>query len=431
MGFFKLFILNFLLSFQLAYAGFGNCSLFDDVLEETLAENVEKKQQAIQDQTKATPNRKKNPNPVLPTPGAIKFSKAKIQTRIVDPTPQFSPRNKIDALYQTSMVGKRAKVPPGYQMTLPDSVDVTITPPSEFMKVLTTESSAKIDALHSVYINEGGLNKVYLVHSNNIPPGIKPGSEEHIKWALSHGENLKVKKIPIKNDLEGLDEIGKIKSRDDALYQAAEDLSLNAKLDGKRFIRTAKGDILKGEQEFVSGPTALELRMAQEILTAGEGTVIQGIKMTRAEAEKMIRGAGFTKGSSLDLERLDNSLNALEKFYKDSHATARGIGAQHFPETTLWNKYRESYPSEISPPVPKTKPLKPKALENNGAFQDNDKFGSAPTATGAQVAAKAPSKKVNDLEQMLKEWGAIGFDFNHGKNVIWSEKEKMFIMVDI
>jgi hypothetical protein len=399
--FFIFYLFQVLLGIHVSFA--SNCDLPHNALNKLLGDTVNirraRPEVVVEDKTRPIVN----PVPVVVS---RKFQVSTLFTDI-DPTPRLSPPDKLHELYLTSFVGKKASVPQGYQFNAPLSTDLTVTDFIDYLKSLRAEAQSTLDGEHFVYINSGGLNNVYLKHSNPLPASIKPGSQEHIDWAIANGENLSVKKVPKELDEASLRNMADVRSRDDAFYQLADDLTQRTFLDNKKFIRVAKGNVMAGEQEFIQGPTVLDLRKALDVYSLPANQTLKNVNLTRDEALQILTDAGFFKNGKIDIHDLDKKLMAVETFYKQTHAVARNLGDNYFSGTVLSNKYRKI--NDYSPP-----------LKSTASLKANPQFSPADQPL--------QSVKVVQPEQ---EWGAIGFDFNHGRNVIWSVKEQMFVIIDI
>lgn len=374
-----------------------------------------------------------------------------LKRSIKDPTENYSPRKRFNELYTSSRHSRAVKNPKGYTFgNTNDEVIIRLKSRSDFEEAIKSNMGKNPDEIIKqginsetpekfyTYYNEGGLNKIYLVHKNPLPSSIKPGSKEHIEWAIEHGENLIVKKVPKKIDIK---EMGEEKFKelvdevyaDDVMNQVLDDLAMDAKLNGKPFIRTAKSDFIKGEQEFLKGPTAADLREAQDIIE--NGGKFQNAKFSIEEANKILNDAGFVKNGQIEFERLDNTLNALENFYIDGHNVARNFRHQYGGPSILSNKYRSTAQSleeeaalarkadiETNPARGKPRRVDPHIDQAKNKIQNQQPL---------QNSAKNKPLEHFDIEGYdKKNFGIVGFDFNHGVNVIWNPKEQMFVVID-
>jgi hypothetical protein len=347
----------------------------------------------------------------------------------VDPSPEFSPLERMDQLYQTSDTGFIPKTPAGFEFTPPMSTDFVLTDSNKFYRSILETTQNSSPSPNEVYLTSGGMNHVYLTHTNSLPGHIVLGSEEHLKWVMENGVDVAVKKVFKKNDPDGLLQAARMRSRDDAFYQLADALSKSTSLDGKPFLRIAKSDLLSGTQEFITGPTVLELRRAEEILRYPNHTPPSySTVKTKEEALKILEEAGFVRNGAADLDEVSRQISAVEVFYKETHAVARELGVQYFPDITLSNAYRKMPEGAVPKasqkkvdnkvPQPILMETRPERVRNY--YQEQD-----------LPPAPAPDPSPRPVVREEKKYGAIGFDFNHGKNVIWSSKEKMFVIIDI
>jgi len=238
--------------------------------------------------------------------------------------------------------------------------------------------------IHAVKIGEGGLNKAYVVHSNACPSNFINNDALHKEWALKHGENIQVVRILIPRD-----ELASMLKREYSLMQLAEQSAPHAKLDGKPFIRTVKDFSTPDElalgitrKEFIEGPSASLIQFHIDTLKA---------QPNNAKSLEFINTLGLKDAHEARLY-----IRGLESYFKQMDSTAINLSLER--KLSLMRNTSDNQDINGT--------LKKIGFDEHTMAKDLDTH-----ATGVPVET-------------------VGIDYNHGSNVIWSIKDKMWIIVD-
>jgi len=249
---------------------------------------------------------------------------------------------------------------------------------------------------HTVKLGEGGMNHVYLFHKTPLSPGIVEGSEAHKLWAIQNVPDLQVVRF-VKGTFWGK----ALAQREFILRQLVEETSASATMKGKKFIRAAKNfstpeDLNLGitKAEFIQGPTADQIQNA-----------LDAVKSASTPAQIKEDALSFlNKNGISDIDEMQLQVRGLESYYKRIDAMAMQL-------------HKENKIPHLGNSV--------QNLDYHGALEKNGISAQQVKKSLANFPFKDNSGKIHD--DLVEN---VGVDFNHGQNVMWSVKEKMWVIID-
>jgi hypothetical protein len=231
---------------------------------------------------------------------------------------------------------------------------------------------------NATLIGEGGSADVYVTH-DDLPadvrariakiPDEKTKQEVRKAWAKAHANPRAYKVLKLKYG-EAYTTARSV-SRLEYLYEIAKDMTANAKVDGRPLVRVA-------DTRFNTADLAAGL-VDQEFINGPTAYELQRAVNLLRNPPKLAPNAVASAKAVLDaaglsVDEAQRMIWCLEQFYRDSHGAAL-------------NAQRE----------------KSFGVSNGGKSDSPDKSGLS-------------------LE--------VGFDYLHGRNVVWDAKTRMFVLVD-
>jgi|GEM_PF-6197518 len=347
-------------------------------------------------------------------------NKFNLRTNKPDPTPTLSPIDKRDEVYSTTTIGRPRRAPKKFVLNLKKKIEIEVKSKEYYVNLIKnwvgkTSEQNMLESLpenhrngrYSVSYIKGGLNQTFLYHTNELPLHIKPGSAEHIAWAKIHGENLQVPKFPIKVTSENVEQLALEKMREEGLYKAANQTFTSARLNGKQFIEVAELTERTGFQRFVAGDDARKLRAAQErIIVGDQKTILYGdnrtpLKMNVQEAKNYLIEQGFVNTKKeLDLELLDNHLNAAEEVFIQLHDVGKNVSTRLMPQNAYLNPYRKIHPDGISSRVISIETQQTALPETEVLNGESISLGNTESTRAEEIAAMKIATRKEDIAAM-------------------------------
>lgn len=289
-----------------------------------------------------------------------------VEVKTSETPPEFKPLSARDPYHAglgLALGGGRPRLPVGFELSKPSKIqgpqlafeplDREIRDESHLLDILGTSRPLSET---STLAGSGTFSKAYFLDAEAPKEGAADWLRRNARFVL------KQRKIS--------DHYDRYLKRDLALRGIFSELVQTATLDGKPFLRLA-ADYSSPEtikhglliQEAVHGTTAMDLQLA-----LSRCQMVDGQLRIPARSRQTFTSAGMDPKSWDDLEKLQNSLSALEEFYRRTH-----VDVQRFSK-------KNSLP-----------------LVGNKS------------RVGVET---------------------VGFDFGHGNNVIWSAKEQLWIAID-
>jgi hypothetical protein len=340
-----------------------------------------------------------NPPPVYP-PGTVVHTargpiwntkKYPVEVPELTPPPAGDPKDVYftsnEETYPYMAAGADAK-PPGYTYQALDEY-VSVSGHAEGTVVEIPELSsdqrmaAKVPvgmnvANNATLVGEGGSADVYVTHEA-IPLDLQARialmpdetSKQNLrkKWAKSHANPIAVKILKLRYG-EAYTTARSV-SRLEYLYQFAKDMVDHAKVDGRRLVRVAKTyfnatDLARGMFEQEYVEGPTAYELQRAINLLKNPPKLAPFAVSQAQA--LLNSAG------LSVDEAQRMIHCLEQFYRDAHGAA--LNAQMDRSFAVANGGRSSDPSKSGPSL------------------------------------------------------QVGFDYLHGRNVVWDVKARQFVMVD-
>ncbi len=235
------------------------------------------------------------------------------------------------------------------------------------------------------FAGEGAFSEVFFIHALETPMRLltrakaleATSSGEAIRilqdWAKKVSRKvLKVRRIVLSD--EGVKKVNQAITRDFGLNGLASQLTKRANFRGKPLVRVARIESTPAqmarrvfEQEAISGIKVSTLHQEIEVILRSRSN---SATQTNGELERVAKALGVLKSNGFEsVEDVVARVSALEQFYRDTHFDVLAFQR-----------------------VNRIKPLQNK---------------------------NAGRKRAD-----------IGFDYNHGENVIWDPVGRMFVMID-
>jgi len=228
---------------------------------------------------------------------------------------------RLDLVYASSIRKSVDEIPEGFAWNAtPDKLKIRkvsfestiIQDPIDSEKRLAKViGNAKNVGQNSLFIGQGGFNRAYLVFEKAMPKNLK-SQKERISWILKNNKDTYVVRL-----MQDQASARQFAEREFAMLDLVDKTSQNVSFKGKKLVRSVRDysttdDILAGRtrREFVSGPSAFELRAAvDDVLGIGPGFT--------ENPSQIIKRAGFSNA-----QEAKNYISALEAYYKKLDATA-------------------------------------------------------------------------------------------------------------